>query len=300
MLFTKITVLLRVLGLVGAHGIGWNATSSQHSYYAARNLATVQAIYDNTVYPNNAAVVQSQGHSVSGLFAGAASGRISPLGNFTGFLDSIEYFFGLAPLPQASFAGLGFFRAEVVAFSSECADVASSVVYLYVGPVNNVTGGLLPGAEAQVSILKQVAFWRFSASGAVLNYEAWIPTLELWNRLITGQDNQDPVVQKAQISRALCPAIQQNCAGHNQQYTNVDDCIEQLSKKTFGNFDELWGDNVVCRQVHVLLTRLRPDVHCPHVGPTGGGKCVNIDYRVDYFDDEKLYGTAKPFLCSRR
>lgn len=45
----------------------------------------------------------------------------------------------------------------MVAFSSECADVASSVVYLSVGTVNNVTGGLLPGAEAGVSILKQVS-----------------------------------------------------------------------------------------------------------------------------------------------
>lgn len=38
-------------------------------------------------------------------------------------------------------------------------------------------------------------------------------------------------------------------------------------------------------------------VHCPHVGPTGGGKCVDIDYRVDYFDDLELFGMANPFMC---
>lgn len=47
----------------------------------------------------------------------------------------------------------------------------------------------------------------------MLNYEAWIPTLALWNRLTTGQDNQDPAVQQTQISLALCPAIQQVCHG---------------------------------------------------------------------------------------
>lgn len=45
MLFNGITVLLRVLGLVGAHGVARDPAS----HYAARNLATVQAIYNNTV-----------------------------------------------------------------------------------------------------------------------------------------------------------------------------------------------------------------------------------------------------------
>lgn len=45
--------------------------------------------------------------------------------------------------------------------------------------------------------------------------------------------------------------------------TNLEksqDCANQLKAKTFGSFDEMWGDNVVCREVHVLLTRSRPDV----------------------------------------
>ncbi|KUI58470.1 hypothetical protein VP1G_05766 [Cytospora mali] len=257
--------LICVLGLVEAHGALETHSHDHTKNFAARNLLT-------------------------------AAGRITPLGNFTGFQDSIEYFFGLAPVPQAT--GEGIFEADVVAFSSECPEVASSVVYLKVGKVNNVTGGLLPGAEAGVSILKQVAFWRFDASGAVLNYEAWIPTLELWNQVSTGVSNEDPAVQHAQITQALCPAIQQNCIGADQQYSDIDDCISQLSNKTFGTFDEVWGDNIVCRQIHVVLTTIRPDIHCPHGGPTGGNKCVDIDYRVDYFDDEQLFGIANPFLCS--
>lgn len=73
-------------------------------------------------------------------------------------------------------------------------------------------------------------------------------------------ENQDPAVQQAQVAQGFCPAVQQNCVGINQQYSDVDDCINQLSNKTFGTFDEVWGDNVVCRQIHVVLTTIRPEV----------------------------------------
>lgn len=43
----------------------------------------------------------------------------------------------------------------MVEFTSGCAEVASSLVYLKAGPVNNVTGTLLPGSE--MTILKQVS-----------------------------------------------------------------------------------------------------------------------------------------------
>lgn len=92
---------------------------------------------------------------MAALFDPEARGRITPLGNFTGALDSIEYFYGLAPSPQTNPSGLGFFEAEVVEFTSGCPEVASSLVYLKAGPVNNVTGGLIPGSN--VTILKQVS-----------------------------------------------------------------------------------------------------------------------------------------------
>ena len=130
-----------------------------HEDYAIRNLHTVQAIYNLTVYPHNAPIIQQGGSAVpDGLFGPSATGRITPLGNFTGFEDSIEYFFGLAPLPQANPAGVAIFKAEVVEFSSGCPEVASSVVYLYAGKVNQTTGELLDGAK--VTPLKQVGLFK--------------------------------------------------------------------------------------------------------------------------------------------
>lgn len=36
-------------------------------------------------------------------------------------------------------------------------------------------------------------------------------------------------------------------------------CITTLLGKPFGSFDEVWGDDVVCRLVHVILAQVRPD-----------------------------------------
>ncbi|GME45107.1 hypothetical protein GTA08_BOTSDO01675 [Neofusicoccum parvum] len=217
------------------------ASAQAQPDYINRNLDTIRKIYDLTVYPRNAPIV-SQGASAvpAGLFNENAVGRISPIGNFTGFDDSIEYFFGLAPTPDSNPAGAAIYKAEVVEFTSGCADVASSLVYLRTGTVDNTTG--------------QVAFWKFDEQGAVLNYHAWIPNLQTWTEVGNNIDFDNVVIQKA-VTAAICPQIQDRCKGKDQQYSNVVSCIAQLELKPFGSFDEAWGDNVVCRQIHLLLTK---------------------------------------------
>ncbi|KAL0060194.1 hypothetical protein AAF712_013041 [Marasmius tenuissimus] len=179
--------------------------------HVQRNLNTIKSIYNLTVYPHNVPIIQQGASAVPpGLFDPSATGRITPLGNFTGFEDSIEYFFGLAPVPQNS-AGSAIFKSEVVEFTSGCPEVASSVVYLYVGQVNQTTGELVEGAK--VTPLKQIAFWRFDDQGLVNKYDAWIPTLQLWTTTSSGIDYSNPLVQANVPAMALCPTIQKNCQG---------------------------------------------------------------------------------------
>ena len=110
--------------------------------YAQRNLKTIQKIYNITVYPNNMQIVNQGAKAVPpGLFNEKATGRVNPVGNFSGFDDSIEYFFALAPVPQEEM-GLAFYKAEVVEFTSGCPEVASSLVYLRTGHVDPKTGAL--------------------------------------------------------------------------------------------------------------------------------------------------------------
>ena len=158
-------------------------------------------------------------------------------------------------------------------------------------------------ARWQLTTAFQVAFWRFDDSGKVLKYHAWIPNLQAWTAAATGQDLGNFAIQTL-AKTILCPTIQKQCSGSNQQYSNVLDCVAQLELKPFGSFDEAWGDNIACRTIHLILTKVRPEVHCPHVGPKGGSppdnyKCVDIDYSKEYFDDDTLFGAPEGdvFTC---
>ncbi|KAK8226044.1 hypothetical protein HDK77DRAFT_501285 [Phyllosticta capitalensis] len=301
MLTTVIFLIVSFGGLVYSRAASLSISASlkhasKEAYYE-RNLRTVQAIYNLTVYPNNAPIVAQGGPAVPpGLFNPEAKGRVTPLGNFTTFEESIEYFFALAPIPSATPAKTGIYRADLVSFVTGCPEIAASVVYLRTGTVDPQTAVHTPGPMD--TTLKQVAFWRFDSEGAVLRYDAWIPSLRLWTAISSGIDYNNPQVQQGTIVTALCPQIQQRCVGPNQVYASVEDCSRQLLAKPFGDFDEVWADNIVCRIIHLILTGTRPDIHCPHVGPTGGGKCVDNDYSIYYFDDLELLGSDKPFYCA--
>ncbi|KAI0031128.1 hypothetical protein K488DRAFT_52754 [Vararia minispora EC-137] len=271
--------------------------------YVKRNLKTIQSIHNLTVYPNNVPIITSGVSAVPpGLFSQNVTGRVTPVGNFSGFGDNIEYFFALAPMPQTNAAGVAFYEAEIVEYVSGCANVASSVVYFHTGPVNNVTGGLL-SPNAPTASLKQVAFWRFDDAGLVTHYDAWIPTLQLWVSATSGINYADPLVQEGLVAQQLCPQIQQRCTGANEQYPDVETCVADLSQKPFGSFDEAWGDNNVCRLIHLILTVVRPDVHCPHVGPLGGNgpdnfKCVNISFNdPSYYTNDDILFSGEDFRC---
>ena len=118
--------------------------------FQRRNLATIQKVYSLNLYPTNLAFLDNQ-TVPPGLFDEHASGRITPLGNFTDFAESTEYFFGLSLTPEDP-DNLAFTKVEVVEYQSSCAEVASSVAWLYLGVYN-------PGAANHgqvVSVLKQV------------------------------------------------------------------------------------------------------------------------------------------------
>jgi hypothetical protein len=60
--------------------------------------------------------------------------------------------------------------------------------------------------------------------------------------------------------QGICQLQAQTCVGNNAVYNGVSDCTQTLAAKPFGRSDETWGDNVVCRMIHVVLTQIRPEV----------------------------------------
>jgi hypothetical protein len=93
----------------------------------------------------------------------------------------------------------------------------------------------------------------------VLKYEAWIPSLDRFVSALQGLDFYSPASMHATI-QSVCGLQGQTCVGNNTVYSGVVDCVQTLSAKPFGRLDEAWGDNVVCRTIHVLLTKFRPEV----------------------------------------
>ncbi|MCJ1306696.1 hypothetical protein MMC25_000339 [Agyrium rufum] len=293
-LFTLYALVIAVqASSIHNHQYG-KCTNTTGKGFAARNLKTIKTIYDTTIFPNNQKFL-TEGISAipPGLFNEHATGRISPFGNFSGAQDTAEYFFGLTPPPQAPLYDT-WTEAKIVSFQSGCPEVAASVVW-------GITTGVNPNFTAtygkQTTTIKQYAFWRFDDSGAVLNYDAYLPNLNPYTTALYGT-GPTPQFQQATIQQ-ICTNTQALCTGANTQYSSVGDCQGQLNAKPYGEWDEAWGDNVVCRFIHVLLAKLRPDIHCVHVGPTGGGKCVDIAYNDVYFDDEALFGapTGETFTC---
>lgn len=75
------------------------------------------------------------------------------------------------------------------------------------------------------------------------------------------------------------------CQGSNAQWNNTlglsqyDYCTHFLTNETpFGSWNNAWSNTVICRLIHVQLTFDEPDLHCSHIGPTGGGVCVDHSY----------------------
>lgn len=122
--------------------------------YYKRNLATISAIYNLTVYPNQLPILFSGAGAVPpGLFAQNVIGRVAPVGDFRGFEDSIEYFFALAPVPQANAAMAAITHFKITEFTTGCPDLAASVVYLFC----NVVDPTSPDHGKSLAPLKQVS-----------------------------------------------------------------------------------------------------------------------------------------------
>ena len=122
--------------------------------YEQRNLKTVISIYNLTIYPNQLPIFEQGAAGFPlGLFNENATGRVDPVGNFTGLEDSIEYFFALAPVPQANLASAAISSIQITEFSSACPEVAASVVYLSCSVVNQSSSD----SQTPLAPLKQVS-----------------------------------------------------------------------------------------------------------------------------------------------
>lgn len=109
----------------------------------------------------------------------------------------------------------------------------------------------------------------------------------------TAEEKGKIVVDK--IAKSICHSHASYCKGSNVQYTDDTDCYNFLTKQIrVGQSFELGMNTLLCRNVHEIMVKYRPDVHCSHIGKTGGGMCDDLVTYVDKVSED--YFTNSPWL----
>jgi hypothetical protein len=121
----------------------------------------------------------------------------------------------------------------------------------------------------------------------------------LLKTLIMSINPEDPT--KSQIAAvnsmatSVCKTHQTYCNGTNIQYASQDECYSFLTQDIrVGQSFELGMNTLLCRNVHEIMVKYRPDVHCSHIGKTGGGMCDDtISYETKVAEK---YFTNSPWI----
>ncbi|KAJ7701209.1 hypothetical protein B0H17DRAFT_1046218, partial [Mycena rosella] len=215
-------------------------------------------------------------------FSSDIIGRIDITGTFAGSELNTEYVFG-------SLADFG-------------TDKNTSLIGV---PVNiSVSELLVQGNVMSVSLISYFNWtvdilpvqWNlllmFNDEGQVMQYDtqlvrsSWLfPILlpKLVPRLAAELDmpvDTDPtVLVSMRAAYDICSKHETYCVGELQQYNSTAECMDFITNQIpFGDIWQGSQNTGICRYWHKAMVPLRPSEHCPHIGPSGGGMCIDRDY----------------------
>jgi len=224
----------------------------------------VRSVYQNLIFPGPFEILLSGGASQD-AFDPSVTGRVNAVGQFDGFTDSIEYFYALAlqPATPQLIPGVSIYVYDIdITLLDVVGTRASIMINIWFQTY------LVPNSTFY---LTEIGWFVFTPNTAkILHYDLTILRMD--------QIFDAMSLPHANSIYELCTGVQQLCVGPNQQYSNFTACVEFMSGIDFGSWSNVWSNTVVCRTVHSILAGVSPDVHCPHVGPTGGMKCVYHSY----------------------
>ncbi|KAF2014028.1 hypothetical protein BU24DRAFT_425032 [Aaosphaeria arxii CBS 175.79] len=139
----------------------------------------------------------------------------------------------------------------------------------------------------------------WNEAGEITQYDAVFRWFGHLLQTLLGSVDQDPMAAAKKAAQTLatsvCNAHTSHCNGTNSQYASQDECMRFLTEEIrMGQSFELGRNTLLCRNMHEIMLKYRPDVHCPHVGRSGGGMC---DDNTSYFKrvQEKYY-TISPWI----
>ncbi|KAF2711903.1 hypothetical protein K504DRAFT_403394 [Pleomassaria siparia CBS 279.74] len=247
-------------------------------------LILQQGFWERFKYPNNLKEAESIN---STMFSEDVQGRVSDTRNFAGRELNTEYIFGLfTPSDATSIIGRPGDHEIVQFVGVKNIAVASTRVNFTFPSFRNI------------SLPVRIDTWlTWNEAREISQYDVtfrWFGYL--FQTLIASLNPADPLeAQKAAVTAmatSVCNTHTTYCNGTSSQYESRDECFNFLTQQIrVGQSFELGMNTLMCRSVHEIMIKYRPDVHCPHIGKTGGGMC---DDSIGY--EEKV--TEKYFVNS--
>lgn len=229
-----------------------------------------QKFWDAFIFPASSAQLQSINSS---LFTEDVVGQADMTRRYIGRELNTEYLFGTfsdnsfnptvktlmgAPLSH-----------QTIHFATQDNFVTSSELVLF---NTSLIGGVIP-VEMYIWML-------FNERGEVKQYDITFRWYEsLFQNIINSIQQQTPLSSQAALSQQLAQEVCQTaldyCTGSNEQYSSCDCQNFLVNEVRFGASHEFGGNTLLCRHLHAKIVPLRPEVHCPHIGTTGGDMCVD-------------------------
>ncbi|WWC60716.1 uncharacterized protein I303_103292 [Kwoniella dejecticola CBS 10117] len=268
--------LLAVASLALSGMMASAAITSEQAMKAVINFA------DNYLAPRNAEVAASIN---STLFAEDVRGSVDVSTDFDGRELATEYLFGLF--------------VNLAKYPDEPSPIGNPINYTLstaVAQGNTVAAGFkfefYYGALNQSFPVEIDAFFNINDQLQVAEYDlvfrrwAWatdyivpqlIPHMARKVENLTQPTNATYILQQY-LAQSTCRAALEFCHGENEQYASHEECMGLLNGLPLGQFYRLGENNLGCRYLHTPMLPLRPNVHCPHVGPSGGDMCVPRNY----------------------
>lgn len=254
------------------------ADASGYSASCKSMLAKSRSVINAMVWPGAISIVVNK--QLPAAWGSTVSGDTQPNGSYNTTLGVIEYFYGLSgpldPNPQNSLDRPRITDIEFIwmACNPDSRIVAAEVFMTFLdGRGNLVTKLDLIFTHRYTKKTRQICGYSMTSKRQGLLLPS--PT--------------SPVAQ-AGVMQGICGGITAVCVGPNLQFASFQACVDFMQTIPFGDTDNLDQNSVQCRGLHLSLAIVDPDVHCPHVGPTGGGKCIP-------HGPESVYAVKKHLSC---
>jgi hypothetical protein len=114
--------------------------------------------------------------------------------------------------------------------------------------------------------------------------DAVLPAIANFDSVKISQNNT--IVARCQTIQATCPVNDPTL----KQFDDVDACYNYFKTLPNGGWERSDQRDRGCAfSLHLQFAPIRPDIHCVHVGPTGGDFCIPHAYNDIVLSDDQLW-----------